>query len=369
MSIVCTSACVHYVADNPQDCQHTTFSASVSAYTCTGVPDCGGGSVISPPAFPVAVTSATLSSGAKQYTISLGPLGGTNNIIYTYNIPSDSSELINNNQGVALSYGPNGSEGTQSCGTPNAAITQIVLGGDNNSLSTGTEANFVTGDTYIINVRSCCNGSAHSIQVTFTRPLWFAQDVAGPTCVISTPGNVCPTDCGNVKIPAITIYGQTSVTGMDIGDMIFTIYDKFKYYKEEPLNPELKCVVEYEKSPKVKTTTFHKCCPRIVSVLRGKGVTAYCKVESIWLSTQPNVFLFNFYQNIIQYAMLKYILARLLYGEFNINFLLGKYNEKFLNDLAQSRFCAFVTNFEDCNSPIFGYNKYFKSGKKCTNLI
>lgn len=365
MSIVCTSACVQYVAVNPNDCQHTPHTASVSAYSCNQT---GCGSVISPQALPVSVLSTPLSSGAKEYTISLGPIGGTNNITYTYRIPSDSSDITNNQQGVAIGYGPAGNEGTQSCGNANAAITQVVLAGNNNALyppgSTG-EAPFVVGDTYTINTRSCCNGNAHSFQVTFERPLWFAQDVAGPTCVVSSPDNPCPTDCGNVKIPAITIYGQTSVNGQDIGDMIFTIYDKYKYYKEEPLSKDKVCTVEYEKSTKVKTTKFHQCCPRIVTVLRGKGTTAYCKVESIWVSTQPDVNLFNFYQNIIQYAMLKYILARLLYGDFNINYLLGKYNEQFLADLAKSRFCAFVTNFEDCNSPIYGYNKYFKSGKKC----
>lgn len=366
MSIICESACIQYITDNPQDCQHSTHSASVSTYSCNGA---GCGSIVSPPAFPVSVLSTPLPNGVKQYTISIGPIGGTNNIIYSYNIPSDSDSITSNQQGVAIGYGPNGNTGNQSCGNPNAAITQVILAGPNNALfpssCTTTEAPFVIGDTYTINVRSCCNGTAHSIQVTFERPLWFAQDVAGPTCVISTPGNVCPTDCGNVKIPAITIYGQTSVNGQDIGDMIFTIYDIYKYYKEQPLNPALTCTVEYVKSTEVKITKFHKCCPRIVSVLRGKGATAYCKVESIWLSTQPDVYLFNFYQNIIQYAMLKYILARLLYGDFNINYLLGKYNEKFLADLVQSRFCAFVVNFEDCNSPIFGYNKYFKSGKKC----
>lgn len=361
MSIICTSACIQYVAVNPQDCQNTSHTASVSAYACDQT---GCGSVISPPAFPVSVLSTPLSSGAKQYTISIGPLGGANNITYSYTIPSDSDSIPNDQTGVAISYGPAGNEGTQFCGNSNAAITQVVLAGQNNALfpdnCTTEEAPFVVGDTYLINVRSCCNGSAHSVQVIFERPLWFAEELAGQDCVID-----CPTDCGNLKIPAINIYGQTSVNGQDVGDMIFTIYDKFKYCDEKPLDPELKCAVEYEKSSKVKTTKFHKCCPRLVCVLRGKGETAYCKVESIWLSTQPTSYLPNFYKNIIKYAMLKYILARLLYGDFNINYLLGKYNEKFLNDLAHSRFCAFVTDFEDCHSPIYGFNKYFKSGRKC----
>ena len=53
--------------------------------------------------------------------------------------------------------------------------------------------------------------------------------------------------------------------------------------------------------------------------------------------------------------MTKYILARILYKSFN---------KQFLEDLGNSRFCGFLTIFEDCNSPIYGFNKFFKSGNK-----
>ena len=56
--------------------------------------------------------------------------------------------------------------------------------------------------------------------------------------------------------------------------------------------------------------------------------------------------------------MVKYILARVLYGYFNINFLLWKYNKRFLKDLSRSRFCNSVQFFQQ---PQFAdYQNYFK---------
>ena len=62
--------------------------------------------------------------------------------------------------------------------------------------------------------------------------------------------------------------------------------------------------------------------------------------------------------------MAKYIPARVLYGNFNMDYLLGKYNDKFLKDLGESRFCAFLEFFLDTTtSPVVGYDKYFKYSK------
>ena len=57
--------------------------------------------------------------------------------------------------------------------------------------------------------------------------------------------------------------------------------------------------------------------------------------------------------------MLKYVLSRIMYGNFNIKYILNKYHNKFINDLSNTRFCNFVTLFTDPNSKIFGYERYF----------
>ena len=71
-----------------------------------------------------------------------------------------------------------------------------------------------------------------------------------------------------------------------------------------------------------------------------------------------------FYENIIIYGMVRYVLARILYGNFDINYLLGKYYDKLLKDLNNSRFC-WVVDFFFLNpeNPTFNYGRFFKFGK------
>lgn len=170
-------------------------------------------------------------------------------------------------------------------------------------------------------------------------------------------------ECINVLIPSINILGQTSVNRSDIGDVVFTIQDKFQYYDNDIPKHENKCGIYYINPNKLKTTTFHECCPKIVSVVKGKGSTLYAKLSYTFFKlgeSKIGVPLTVFYPNIFLYAMLKYILARILYGEFNIKFLLEKYNDQFLDDLRHSRFFQAIQVFEDCNSIVYNYNKYFK---------
>jgi hypothetical protein len=102
----------------------------------------------------------------------------------------------------------------------------------------------------------------------------------------------------------------------------------------------------------------------MVSVTKGKGTTLNEKLQYlISQNLQPNNMGINeFLYNIIKYGMTRYILSRLLYGCFDINYLLGKYYKKFLRDLGRSRFCRFIEFFDDCSDPnnnFVGYEKYF----------
>jgi len=42
-------------------------------------------------------------------------------------------------------------------------------------------------------------------------------------------------ECNGVLVPKISISGQTLLDGSDVGQMIFTITDKFSYYDNEPV--------------------------------------------------------------------------------------------------------------------------------------
>ncbi len=154
--------------------------------------------------------------------------------------------------------------------------------------------------------------------------------------------------------PQIIINAQTTLNGSDIGDAVFTIYDEFEYYND--IIPNNKCPPQ--PSQNIKQTIFRECCPYMVSVVRGQGQTLLEKLEYLFnkdIVAEPNIYVF--YENIALYGMAKYILSRLLFGKFNINYLLGKYNDKFLKKLSASRFCKFMAFFE--SEPYNHYNSYF----------
>lgn len=172
--------------------------------------------------------------------------------------------------------------------------------------------------------------------------------------------------CNKVLVPGIIINGLTNVDGTDVGDVKFTITDEFTYYKEKPIPHKNHCGIFYIDQKLVKETIFHRCCPQLVSVLRGKGMTFYDKALSIYnASTDITLNFTDFLLYLILYGMARYILSRILYGNFDINYLLGEHYKKFLKDLGGSRFCGFIEIFEDCQSPVFGFNKYFKFEKRC----
>lgn len=176
-------------------------------------------------------------------------------------------------------------------------------------------------------------------------------------------------ECPCINVPILNIEGQTLIDGSDIGDNIFTIIDKFQYYCIDDIPPkDNHCGVFHVKESQLKVTQFRRCCPKIVSVVKGEGETLYDKLENIFRTLgeeEIGVDFETFYTRIFFYAMLKFSLARIRYGKFNIDFLLGKFNEKFLRDLGNSRFCEALHLFLDCDSIVFGYNRYFKFDNKC----
>ena len=205
----------------------------------------------------------------------------------------------------------------------------------------------------------------YSIDVTVKRPKRFLGKEE-----TSTNGSQLLTfnNTNKIEVPILDILGQTLIDGSDIGDIIFTIKDQFQYYCKNNIPPEFNKCGTYNIDPlKLKTTIFNKSCPKIVSVVRGNGETWYDKTEYLFMKLGKEKIganFGNFRLRMFLYAMLKFILARILYNKFNINFLLRKYNKQFLIDLSKSRFCEALHLFLDTNSIIFGYDKYFKNDLK-----
>ena len=353
MSIICKSACIPYITSID------IIRASVDSYKCVNNSSkCSD--TVSPPAFPVTIVIDNSKSPDIIYHISIGPIRELNNLSYDLKISENGSGTLSNiPEGTSINF-PLGQGEFQPCGSPNSAVTKITLTSPNNSLylfCAGVEMPYQINDSYTINVLSCCN-NVHSIDVVFERPLYMAMvlECSSPACINS---------CNDVKVPILFINGQTTIDGSDVADMIFTIYDKYSYEEKLPLPKTRVCSIDYKNKKDLIKTILRVCNAKMVYVVKGNNTTLYCKADVIWKTLKPTEYLTTFYERLIRYGMLKFILSRLLYGNFNINYLLRNYNNKFLNDLSHSRFCAFIQIFKDCQSDIYGYNKYFKKEKVC----
>jgi hypothetical protein len=345
--------------------------AMVSVYNCVPTPN---------PAFlPVTVQLVQLDTnhfsydvmiGTFNYQLSINPLDNPINYSFTFK-SGITIDIINNNPtvnavhitvapGVTDTYLINlagGPVGIELLVTPTRVVSTIFssspLGSNfsSNSSSSDPSLNSVSSLNSVLVPNTNCNGT-----INCGDPATFLTN-----CSCLTAPN-----CGTISVPIISILGNTTPDLSDIGTVIFTICDEFLYYKEKPIHED-RCVIPYIKPCQVKQTKFLQCCPFIVSVLKGKGATAYEKAAYIYNKVGSAILgpsSYTFYLNLILYAMAVYILSRILYGHFNINYVLGKHYKKFLHDLGHSRFCAFLQVFLDCTSVVFKYNKFFKFDHK-----
>lgn len=220
-------------------------------------------------------------------------------------------------------------------------------------------------DTYNINVHSSCNGS-NGITVIATRNFQteFSSSINNQSVRNSCTRCNCfiVDSCSNIRVPRINILGQRTVDNAYISDVQFTICDEFTYYNERSLSSGSKCSINFISTDQLKETFFKECNIPLEIVVRGKGTTLFEKAVYLYnkYATSIGPSFYNFYDNLILYGLSKYILARVLYGNFNLKYLLQKYNEKFLANLGHSRFCGFLEAFDNCQSQIYNYNRFFK---------
>jgi hypothetical protein len=285
-----------------------------------------------PQILPIAVEMTDNGLDGYLFNVTIGGTGNTFNYKVILNNLTLVGNIINNSCQEISGVGTNSTVSAQ----------KIVLRGNPNC--NPTPSSYVNEDTYIIDVLASCG-----IKVSFSRFLGFT---------LSYPEiNSCK-DCkclqGDVEVPQIFIEAQTTIDGSDISNAIFKICDKYTYYEEKRLC-STKCKTELIPSSKIKETLFNRYCPIIGPVLKGKGKNAQEKVT--YLASINNIDnSSDFYHNIVLYAMVRYVLSRILYGTFDTKYLLNKYNKKFLENLKHSRFCKFLEFF----SLYPNYHNYFK---------
>ena len=300
---------------------------------------------------------------------------------YTVVINSDGSGTVTSKSGLINVGFPLPGPGYYSpCGgasSPNGTANTITFTrpGPDPTNKTGWYAN----DVYDIRLVYCCpdNVEVPALRVTLNRTEASLQISGGGAANItdtdamenpqasvlqeqpSCTGCSCFTadSCGKFRVPYIDISGSTTADNSDVGPIQFTICDEITYYKKKC---NTRCGMYYIDPAKVRQTKILRTDTSMVSVVRGEGNTLFEKVGNIWLNEDIPLEFEEFYENIILYGMAKFLFCYLVTGTFDINCLLGKYNDSLIRRLGKSRFCTFVETFLDCNtSAIYDYNKYF----------
>jgi hypothetical protein len=247
--------------------------------------------------------------------------------------------------------------------------------------------NYDDRDTYTLTVDKNCTPSQKGVSSLFSRSLGFnlgsgdtSDGFTGPTGIFMGAGGgfagnvpINTTLCGcnqfidpclKVVVPIITIDGQSTYFQDYLSDMLFTIQDKYQYYCYDKCilkNPNKKCRPIYIKQKKIKTTTFLEFNPPMQDVVKGKGCTLRDKLLNYYTKhlTQTMPSFNDFYILMTRYGMAKYILAKILYGDFNIKYLCRNFNKQFFKDLKKTRFCGFIDFFNNPANGVVGFDHYF----------
>jgi hypothetical protein len=141
-----------------------------------------------------------------------------------------------------------------------------------------------------------------------------------------------------VEVPTIEILATPTNSKHDVGRVIFTIRDIISYEKPRKYKRKWNCL-KTGKVPKneVIITTFvlfqPECNFNDVLTADGNSLLEKCRNMN---AIVPYV---------IQYTYVKWVLCRILYGSFDLNFLRRNFNNTFFRDLKKSRFRGFIEYF------------------------
>ena len=351
-------ACVPYIFEGtPQ----LIFNANINSYSCQPP---------GPTLLPILSIHRSVDMDPlieSYYTITIGTPG--NSFSYSVYLHIDSEggdwqgEFQNLPANLNILFGTTGSVNGREEDTPFVTNTFTLTA--NVPLNPST---YVPGDTYTLNIFSTCSiAPDNSLYANVVRQIGGQIKVQGSGMLSNETSSCTGCDCfitpkcDKIQVPRISIFGDYKT---NIINMMFTICDELTYYHEKKFTSDNICAIRYIDPNQLKQTVFNQGHIPLELVVRGQGNTLYDKVLYLYNIYSKSISFDEFYNNIVLYGMVKYILARVLYGNFNLKYLLGKYNQRFMHDLGNSRFCNFINFFNDCSTGVQNYNKFFRSGKK-----
>jgi hypothetical protein len=224
------------------------------------------------------------------------------------------------------------------------------------------------GATYVVTTSFPALNS-RSILITVTIPA--AKVILAPSTVFSYIESLAvqaePVDVNVVPgddEEQLTINWTTDLLGANLAEMIMAISAPRRYiggYCSKWIARNRNLRVSDRRCPhtppcdaECAEVTFFAFRPRIYRTLDGCGDYDLERIRQLH-SRYNTPSLEAFYIDVMSYAVLKYCLAGLITGEFDISWLYGSNNAEFFELLANSEFASLLPQF----FPYVGYEKYF----------
>ena len=165
--------------------------------------------------------------------------------------------------------------------------------------------------------------------------------------------------CGTFS-PTITVEAETAAQGQNFGEAFFTVLDNKKHSGTFNCKNRVVKVITPGGVVKGIESQFSEF-PQFNCILKGKGCSLMQKFRSLIVHFDLETTLENFTAHIALYVYAKYILSRLLYGDFNVNYLSSCLDARFLKDLkASEEYSDFSIIFTDREIGLIGFGRFFK---------
>lgn len=147
------------------------------------------------------------------------------------------------------------------------------------------------------------------------------------------------------QLPWISRIYQSSLSGENLSEALFEVYDTISYKD---------CGESIHQRNKIIKTVFNRH-PDFNIVIDAQGSNLDEKIRYLRAKYCSKLNHYIFRDRLTEYGMLKYILGKLIYGNFSLKYLTRSFNEKFKRKLGKTRFRKFLPELEILEE----YNKYF----------
>lgn len=195
--------------------------------------------------------------------------------------------------------------------------------------------------------------SQYDLRLTFSVHYYYPYEGAWLlTPQVATNGALQLFNTNNTLESRITVDITLTPDNSNILEMTYRIYDFYIYTKSGD---------KLERGP-VQSNIFQSIIvlgnPDF-KIFGSKLWISGCTLRE-QLSSLSNYACTNFTdENLVAYALAKYILAAVLYGRFDLDYLDANFNYQFMQDLANSQFRGYIDFFTNPEYQVVGFESYF----------